>query len=195
MAQAIFCPACRAFYTAELRGHSCPACGHELIHMRVPARGRPKDMILPVARRAPTASRAMWDHIIRKDPCPYCPTGDRGSTIDHIVPKALGGSKGHWTNRTGSCFRCNQEKAHTPLLFFMLQQCGEDLDWLMDEEGNWPIPERERPELAEVVVEKDTALRDASPREIFPAAWEHYLAAKKKESEQLEDHLQRIEGW
>jgi hypothetical protein len=32
-------------------------------------------------------------------------------------------------------------KAHTPLLFFMLQRKGAAPAWLFDEEGNWPIPE------------------------------------------------------
>lgn len=61
-------------------------------------------------------------------------------TIDHILPKALGGSKGSWTNRAGSCFSCNQAKAHTPLLHFMLEQQGVDLSHLKNEDGHWPIP-------------------------------------------------------
>ena len=62
-------------------------------------------------------------------------------TIDHIMPKALGGSKGSWTNRTGACFECNQAKAHTPLLFFLLELSGQELSHLKDEDGRWPLPD------------------------------------------------------
>lgn len=78
--------------------------------------------------------------MLKADPCCYC-KDEKTTTIDHIEPKALGGSKGSWTNRTGSCFRCNQDKAHTPLLFFMLERQGVDISFLKDEDGNWPIPE------------------------------------------------------
>lgn len=61
-------------------------------------------------------------------------------TIDHIQPKALGGSKGSWTNRTGMCQPCNGAKKHTPLLFFLLERQGVAPDWLWDDDHNWPIP-------------------------------------------------------
>lgn len=76
-------------------------------------------------------------------------------TIDHIMPKALGGSKGSWTNRTGACFSCNQDKAHTPLLFFMLELRGDDLTYLKDEDGRWPLPDEgvmEEPEAHEATL-------------------------------------------
>lgn len=141
--QAIYCPACQVFYTAALRGRSCPACGEEMIHARFPSKLSQGMTIIGRKKKSPTASRAVWDHIIKKDPCSYC--GEkfesvRSITIDHIMPKALGGSKGHWTNRAGACLSCNQAKAHTPLLHFMLELQGEDISQLKDEEGRWPIP-------------------------------------------------------
>jgi len=92
----------------------------------------------------PNAYRAVWDHMLKRDPCSICGES-RSTTIDHIQPKALGGSKGSWTNRTGMCRPCNAAKAHTPLLFFMLERQGIDISFLKDEEGDWPIPET-RPE-------------------------------------------------
>lgn len=137
MAQAFYCPTCRVAYTAALRGRSCPACGEELVHGRVPAG---KSVIFGnYPKKSGHASRAVWDHITKRDPCVYC--GDPSTTIDHILPKALGGSKGSWTNRAGCCFRCNQDKAHTPLLHFMLEQVGEDLSHVKDDDGRWPLPD------------------------------------------------------
>lgn len=136
--QAFYCPGCKAAYTAELRGHSCPACGEELIHGRIPA-----GQSTTIRRSStPGPGRAVWDVLLKRDICCYC-GNEKSTTIDHIVPKALGGSKGSWTNRTGSCFSCNQEKEHTPLLFFMLERTGENLDWMKNEEGHWPIPASE----------------------------------------------------
>lgn len=139
MAQLHYCRECNVAYGGEFRGRSCPACGEELIHGRVPA-GRSN-----TRKRASHAGvgRAVWDHIIKKDPCAYCgiKLPSKEITIDHIQPKALGGSKGSWTNRTASCRPCNADKAHTPLLHFMLEQRGVDLSHLKDEDGNWPIPE------------------------------------------------------
>lgn len=163
MAQAYFCTSCKVAYTAELSGRSCPACGNELIHGRIPAGAS------TIKRsRTPQVSRAVWDHIVKKDPCAYC--GDcKSTTIDHILPKALGGSKGSWTNRAGSCFQCNQDKAHTPLLFFMLQQRGENIDFLLDEDGRWPIPD-EREEIVKIKTEQEeltATVGHTDPRKII----------------------------
>jgi hypothetical protein len=157
MAQAIYCPSCQVVYAAQLRGGSCPACGEELIHARFPAGMRPKK------KKTPHISSSVWDHILKKDPCSIC--GDKEDifhkvpiTIDHIHPKALGGSKGSWTNRTGMCRPCNAAKAHTPLLFFLLQRTGEAPEWLWDEEGHWPIPEETpQQQAARTAHEEETA--------------------------------------
>lgn len=43
--------------------------------------------------------------------CAYC--GNRGTTIDHVVPRALGGPNSY-ENCVAACFSCNQKKAdHT----------------------------------------------------------------------------------
>lgn len=146
MAQMLYCPSCQVFYTAALRGKSCPACGEEMIHGRFPSKLSSGMTIIGRKKKVPQASRAVWDHILKRDPCVYCGTkfaSTKEITIDHIMPKALGGSKGHWTNRAAACFDCNQQKAHTPLLHFMLEQRGVDISHLKDEDGRWPIPEIE----------------------------------------------------
>lgn len=161
--QAFYCSTCRVAYTAALRGKSCPSCGDELIHGRVPA-GKAGRLMRP---KQPHASRAVWDYIIKKDPCVYC--GEQSTTIDHIQPKALGGSKGSWTNRAGACFSCNQKKAHTPLLHFMLELQGESLDHVKDEDGRWIIPHDELAGRRALVDAEEKAAREAhaDPRRLF----------------------------
>jgi 5-methylcytosine-specific restriction endonuclease McrA len=57
--------------------------------------------------------------ILRSDPCSYC--GGAGGTVDHVVPRAAGGTNG-WENLTSACQPCNSEKHTRPLLSFMLGQ-------------------------------------------------------------------------
>jgi 5-methylcytosine-specific restriction endonuclease McrA len=49
--------------------------------------------------------------------CAYC--GSRADTVDHIVPRALGG-KDIWENVVAACRRCNAKKGHRTL---------EELGW------------------------------------------------------------------
>jgi hypothetical protein len=51
---------------------------------------------------------AGWIRQIRRKKCHYCRS--RGGTLDHVVPKSLGG-KTCRTNLVGSCWSCNAEKA------------------------------------------------------------------------------------
>lgn len=51
--------------------------------------------------------------------CGYC--GGRADTIDHIVPRALGG-RNTWENVTAACRRCNGKKGHRTL---------EELGWTL----------------------------------------------------------------
>jgi 5-methylcytosine-specific restriction endonuclease McrA len=46
--------------------------------------------------------------------CQYCGAGGRELTIDHIVPKRLGGSAS-WENLVACCRRCNAKKGDKPL--------------------------------------------------------------------------------
>jgi hypothetical protein len=194
MAQAIYCPACQVFYTAALRGSSCPACGEEMIRARFPSKITSSMTIIGRKKKMPTASRAVWDHIIKRDPCAYCGVkfcSPKQITIDHIMPKALGGSKGHWTNRTAACFDCNQKKAHTPLLHFMLEMQGVDLTHIKvrNDYGNynWPKPPAAEAEAREKI-ENERADGDfADPRQVVlrhmfnpgdqPAPWPEQEAA------------------
>lgn len=161
MAQSYYCPGCAAAFGVELRGRSCPACGEELIHGRVPAGRTTPRRVSPGG-----TGRAVWDHIVKRDPCAYCSTKltPKEITIDHIVPKALGGSKGSWTNRTAACRPCNGGKAHTPLLFYMLERVGMDLNHHKDEEGNWPIPETPEERAERLAHELDA---DGDPRRLL----------------------------
>lgn len=57
-----------------------------------------------------------YEAVLRSDPCAYC--GDRSTTVDHIRPRSAGG-RDHWTNLTGSCRPCNEQKANVPLVWFL----------------------------------------------------------------------------
>uniref|UniRef100_A0A7V3ZY46 HNH endonuclease n=1 Tax=candidate division WOR-3 bacterium TaxID=2052148 RepID=A0A7V3ZY46_UNCW3 len=50
-------------------------------------------------------------NILRRDnyTCQYCGTTEGPMTIDHIVPKRLGGGE-TWENLVCACFRCNNRK-------------------------------------------------------------------------------------
>jgi hypothetical protein len=189
VAQLIFCPDCQVEFTVELRGKSCPACGQELVHARVPAGAQ-----TAIRRRhQQNSSKAVWDHILKKDVCAYC-SDRRSTTIDHILPKGLGGSKGSWTNRTGSCFDCNQAKAHTPLLHFLLIEVGEDLSHVLDEDGRWPMPsqcERNDP-----TVEEQTANAfSVDPRTLlFPGTLKDRAQAQAKVDSAAQDYLKIAEA-
>lgn len=52
--------------------------------------------------------------------CFYCgaPISVRSMTIDHIIPKAKGGSD-HFSNKTCACGRCNNDKADLTMRQFM----------------------------------------------------------------------------
>lgn len=52
--------------------------------------------------------------VLRRDSnvCAYC--GDFGNTVDHIVPKDLGGGNA-WLNTITACKPCNGKKANKPL--------------------------------------------------------------------------------
>jgi 5-methylcytosine-specific restriction endonuclease McrA len=55
-------------------------------------------------------------NILRRDlyKCTYCGRGDLRLTIDHIVPKARGGTDS-WDNLISACTVCNNKKGdHTP---------------------------------------------------------------------------------
>ncbi len=54
---------------------------------------------------------------MKKDPCAYC--GDKGGSIDHIIPKIKGGTA--LDNLTGSCQNCNSRKSAKDLLTYMLE--------------------------------------------------------------------------
>lgn len=46
-----------------------------------------------------------------KHKCGYCGRGDLPLTIDHIIPKARGGSD-TWENLVAACLPCNNRKGH-----------------------------------------------------------------------------------
>lgn len=90
---------------------------------------------IPFAARIPLTNRAVLNRDRYR--CAYessnrheC-TG-RGTTIDHIVPKARGG-KHEWTNVVASCKRCNARKADIPL---------GDLGWRLDFEPTVPATDK-----------------------------------------------------
>ncbi|MCB0282857.1 MAG: HNH endonuclease [Calditrichaeota bacterium] len=55
-------------------------------------------------------------NIIKRDKhtCQYCGKNHQAMTIDHIIPKSLGG-KDTWENLVCACMRCNSKKGDQPL--------------------------------------------------------------------------------
>lgn len=69
--------------------------------------------------------------LLRQDLCAYCgihpsETSEGRMTIDHVVPRAAGGAN-NLTNMAGSCYNCNQAKASTDLLGFLLDHNDEEV--------------------------------------------------------------------
>ena len=62
-------------------------------------------------RRDNTVARVPWWAIKARDGhrCGYCLV-NRGTTVDHILPKSRGGAE-TWENLVAACERCNQAKA------------------------------------------------------------------------------------
>ena len=62
-----------------------------------------------VRRREPPLSKK---NILRRDryTCQYCGTRGRHMTVDHVIPRALGGGD-TWENLVCACPRCNARKA------------------------------------------------------------------------------------
>ena len=63
------------------------------------------------------------DNIFKRDgyECAYC-GGSKNLTLDHLVPRAMGG-RTVWNNLVTACYPCNSEKGDKPL-----EQSGFDLD-------------------------------------------------------------------
>lgn len=61
--------------------------------------------------------------VLRRDnyTCAYC--GRSATTVDHVVPRMLGGESS-WTNLVASCFDCNQKKGHKTV-----KQFGQAPQW------------------------------------------------------------------
>jgi len=74
---------------------------------------------VPFTRRVPVTRRAVLqrDHFR----CAYC-TKNKADTIDHVLPKALGG-KHEWRNVVAACRSCNGKKGSKTLA---------DMGWKLD---------------------------------------------------------------
>ena len=55
-------------------------------------------------------------NVLRRDrkSCQYCGAVDVELTIDHIIPRSVGGSS-HWLNVVAACRRCNSKKSNRTL--------------------------------------------------------------------------------
>lgn len=71
--------------------------------------------------RARRSSAVNFLDVLRIDPCAYC--GGAGGVIDHIYPRALGGSD-EWTNLTAACAQCNNQKKAKLLLTYLAHRNG-----------------------------------------------------------------------
>jgi 5-methylcytosine-specific restriction endonuclease McrA len=78
--------------------------------------------------------RYVVHHLVARDGnlCSYCGVGldpepadgvqsPTTRTVDHIVPRAAGGT-GHWWNLRLACPACNNQKADLPLAMFIERQ-------------------------------------------------------------------------
>ena len=65
---------------------------------------------VPYRAKVPYSKRAVLVRDGHK--CAYC--GRKGTTVDHVVPKALGG-KDTFANTVAACLRCNGKKGHKTL--------------------------------------------------------------------------------
>ncbi len=61
-------------------------------------------------------------NILKRDNylCSYCGRGDLALTVDHVIPKALGGAD-TWENMVCACTKCNNAKGNKPLAEFELK--------------------------------------------------------------------------
>lgn len=72
--------------------------------------------------------RAYLRHI-QGDPCSYCgrkPTNKKRSTLDHIVPRVMGGGDSI-ENLTAACRPCNNGRKKDKSLLFFLLECKDAL--------------------------------------------------------------------
>jgi len=65
---------------------------------------------IPYRSKVPLSNRAVLNRDRYR--CAYCE--GKATTVDHIVPKALGG-RHEWTNVVAACKRCNQKKSNKTL--------------------------------------------------------------------------------
>lgn len=75
-------------------------------------------------RKLPVTNR----NVVARDDFTCCYCGGYGDTVDHIVPRALGGEN-VWTNVVTACKKCNGKKGHKTL---------EQLGWKLDFEPYEP---------------------------------------------------------
>jgi len=67
-----------------------------------------------------------WRAIVTRDPCVYCvawATNYRGNdamTVEHVTPKAHGGSHTSWENLVGAHQSCNHDRGQMPLLRYLV---------------------------------------------------------------------------
>ena len=74
-------------------------------------------------------AKRLWRQKIKEEwdwECAYCGS-EKNLTIDHIVPKAKGGTD-FTKNCLCACHQCNQDKGHTPVEDWYLSQEFFDID-------------------------------------------------------------------
>ena len=86
-------------------------------------------------------AKRLWRQKIKEEwdwECAYCGS-EENLTIDHIVPKAKGGTD-FTKNCLCACHQCNQDKGHTPVEDWYLSQEFFDVD-RYDKIKNWMKPD------------------------------------------------------
>ena len=85
--------------------------------------GSPEGYLYNLQAFTSSEARKMWRESIKAKwghTCAYCGS-DRDITLDHIVPRAKGGSD-HTTNLLACCGSCNADKAHEDWIIWFIQK-------------------------------------------------------------------------
>ena len=101
----------------------------------------PQHYLFNLHTTSPGEAKRMWRQKIKDkwdNQCAYCGS-DEHLTIDHVVPRAKGGTD-FTRNVVCACHECNQDKAHTPMEDWYLSQEFFDVD-RYERIKNWMKPE------------------------------------------------------
>jgi len=95
----------------------------------MPLYNSPQAYVFNLQTTSSAEAKRLWRSKIKEEwdcECAYCGS-DENLTIDHIVPRAKGGTD-FTKNVLCACHECNQDKGHTPVEDWYLSQEFFDID-------------------------------------------------------------------